>query len=513
MMRSERPQEPDATATATPLPNPTATVERRLHPLSWLFVLLAQLREFAVPLIVLLVAGGRGGDRWQLLGALGALVLALIAVVQYFSYRFRIAGDELVIRSGILQRNLRHIPFRRIHNVTLHQNVLHRVFGVAEVRLESAGGAKPEAQMRVLALADARALEDLLRARGGEAQSVGPLAAQALAQPGERLLALPLSELLRLGLVSNRGMVALAAVFGALAQSGYGEIGKLTTNVGEALFGWASAQHLGWLGWMLGGVTLFFGMVLLLRMLSIALAVLQFFGFELRQSGQRLSIEAGLLTRVRTHAPHHRIQAWTVREGLLQRWLQRQSLQVDTANIAAANQPRPMRELAPIATAQKVASLLARLLPGANWPQLPWMPLHPRAWRRMLLPPSVLTVIVCALLCYRTGWAGASVLLALPWWWLRARRMAAFAAYALSDSVVAVRGGWPGHYWRLAEIDKLQVLSLSQTPFDRRHHMASVRLDTAGAHPMQPPLHIRYLPEPEARALLAALYARMQQPR
>src|SRR3546814_864915 len=177
-----------------------ASDERRLHPLSWLFVLLAQLRQFALPLIVLVFAGGRG-DRWEWIGALGALALPLIAVVQYFSYRFRIGDDELVIRSGVFQRNRRHIPFRRIHNVSLHQNLLHRVFGVAEVHLESAGGVKPEAQMRVLSLADAQALEALLQNRGQSADPATPTTAAA--EPATLLLALPTSELLRLGLIRS----------------------------------------------------------------------------------------------------------------------------------------------------------------------------------------------------------------------------------------------------------------------------------------------------------------------
>ena len=41
--------------------------EHRLHPLSWLFVLLAQLKQFILPLVVLLFAGLvlviRSGDR------------------------------------------------------------------------------------------------------------------------------------------------------------------------------------------------------------------------------------------------------------------------------------------------------------------------------------------------------------------------------------------------------------------------------------------------------------------
>lgn len=496
-----------------PLPAPLANAgsERRLHPLSWLFVLLAQLREFALPLIVLLVAG-RGGDRWELLGAVGALALALAAVVQYFSYRFRIADDELVIRSGIFQRNLRHIPFRRIHNVTLHQNVLHRVFGVAEVRLESAGGIKPEAQMRVLALADAQALEDLVRTRGAERSATDPDGAQTIVRDAP-LLTLPPSELVRLGLVSNRGMVVLAAAFGAFAQAGSRQFGDFSAAIAEAVFGWASAQHVGWLGWLLGGTMVFVLFALMLRALSMVLALVQFYGFELRDSGQRLSVESGLLTRVRAHAPRHRIQAWTIREGLLQRWLQRQSVTVDTANLEIANQPRAMRDLAPIATPAVVSALLARLLPGAQWPVLPWRGLHPRAWRRMLVTPTLLTVAVSAVLAWRYGALGLLALVSLPWWWLRARRVAAFAAVALTDSVVAVRGGWPGRYWRLAEIGKLQGLWLSQSPFDRRHGMASVWLDTAGAGSMQPPLRVRYLPLAQARELVEVLYARIQHAR
>jgi putative membrane protein len=44
--------------------------------------------------------------------------------------------------------------------------MLHRVFGVAEVRLESAAATSPKRSMRVLRLDDALALERLVRHRG-----------------------------------------------------------------------------------------------------------------------------------------------------------------------------------------------------------------------------------------------------------------------------------------------------------------------------------------------------------
>ena len=40
----------------------TDAPERRLHPWSWLFVLLQQLRQFIFPLIALLVFGARKSD-------------------------------------------------------------------------------------------------------------------------------------------------------------------------------------------------------------------------------------------------------------------------------------------------------------------------------------------------------------------------------------------------------------------------------------------------------------------
>ena len=115
-----------------------AAPERRLHPLSWLFVLLQQLKQFIVPLLALFLF--KQGDRNELWPLIGVGVLALVSVWRYFTYRYHIDADRLVIRSGVLHRSLRVIPFARIHNVAVHQSLLHRMFGVAEVRLESAGG-------------------------------------------------------------------------------------------------------------------------------------------------------------------------------------------------------------------------------------------------------------------------------------------------------------------------------------------------------------------------------------
>src|SRR5690606_15715638 len=254
-----------------------------------------QLKQFILPLLVLLFAGrGDRNDLWGLI-AVGALVVASLA--EYFTYRYALRGDGIRIRSGWLHRSLREIPFARIHNVNLHQSLLHRLFGVAEVRLEAAGGVKPEAQMRVLRLDQALALEALIRQRGHASTAASPEAEAAAP-----LLALPTGELVRLGLISNRGMLVVAAAFGALAQTGDDVFGVLVDRWGKVAFGWltdAVGQHAhdSPLAIGLAAITLVRAALALGRLLSILLAILQCHGFVLRDHSGPAPVEPRLLAR------------------------------------------------------------------------------------------------------------------------------------------------------------------------------------------------------------------------
>jgi len=135
--------------------------EHRLHPASILFNILKQLRAFAVPLLLLLVGLGTRDGAWQGWAPLFIVPYTGAAIARYVSFRYRYDSHELFIRWGIFFRNERHVPYERIQNIDAVQNVLHRLLGVVEVRLQTASGTDPEATLSVLALAD---LEDM-RAR------------------------------------------------------------------------------------------------------------------------------------------------------------------------------------------------------------------------------------------------------------------------------------------------------------------------------------------------------------
>ena len=494
--------------------SPDAAVEeqeQRLHPWSWLFALQQQAQQFLLPLVALLFFGSRRqNDEWPFHLVTLAVAAALIvsAVLHYLTYRYRIGRGVLIIRSGIFERTRREIPFARIHNVVVHQNLLHRLFGVAELRLESAAGAKPEAEMRVLRLRQALELEQLIR-QGGSSHAT--VAGQPAAEPATTaLLALPLPELVRQGLISNRAMVAVAALIGAAWQMFPREQAQdFIRDQSRQAFGYASRLQLDTPALLASGVAMLLAALLLMQLLSIALAIVQYHGFRLSAQERRLTVERGLFTRLRSSVAQRRIQAWTLREGVLHRVFKRRQLRVDIAGGAAQEQEgRALKELVPLASPATCDDLLQQLLPNAQWPPLQWHAVSKRGWWRMCLPVVPIVAVATALACHRFGAWGLLPLLWLPWSLFKAHRQVTHMAYTLDTQRVAVRGGWWSRWWRIAELDKLQALRLERSPLDRHFGTATLTLDTAGAFGA-PPLRLRFLDEQDAQALLEQLGGEM----
>lgn len=488
--------------------------ERRLHPLSWLFVLFDQIRSLSLPLI-LLVLFGRGHPAesagWLWLALLASSLLVLAALMHYFTFRFRIDAGELVLRSGLLQRNVRHVPLARIQSVTLHRKLLHRLTGVAEVRLESAvGGSTPEAQMRVLSMDDARALERLVeRHRSLAPSSPETVTAGPAPTPAARmLLHLPPSELVKLGLSSNRGLILVGAGLGLLLDTlGDFLIDSAKDEIQRGLQG-VLGYGLQLLPWLLIGLLVLIVVVLGAQLVSVLLTVLRDYDFKLEQAGPRLSVERGLLTRVRASSPLRRIQRWNLHDNLLLRLFKRQRLSVETAASRQGNHEQSISDLIPIANPHHIQHLLQQWLP--DWPaQIAFEPLHPKAWRRFFVPMAVLILMLSALALPIYGPASFLLLALLPPWVVIAHRRAAACGYALTDSFLIWRSGWLNRRISFAPIAKLQGLKLVQTPFDRRLRMARLHADTAGAPVFGQRLHLIHLPETQARQLYHALSTRI----
>jgi putative membrane protein len=101
------------------------------------------------------------------IGLVVALLLLVGAyqAVYYRRFEYRLTDDTFDIDSGVLSRRSREIPYRRIQNVDVRRNPVQRALGIAEVRIETAGGGETEAQLRYVSAGDADTLQRALSRR------------------------------------------------------------------------------------------------------------------------------------------------------------------------------------------------------------------------------------------------------------------------------------------------------------------------------------------------------------
>jgi putative membrane protein len=344
--------EPAADPSESGLP---ATDLRRLHPLT---PLLRGWKFFAVAVAVL----GQDALRdfnLKLFGIQlgGAIVLGiLLGLLSWWFTKYRIEGDVLRVDSGFLFRRSRRIRLDRLQAVDIVRPVLARVLGVAELRLEVAGGGRTEAPLAYLSEAGAHKLRAELLARAAGLDADTPEA------PESRLVSVPASVLFASTILSAPFLVSLLGFAGVAVTTVY-----LREIVGLAFL----------VPWALGGIG-----VLWQQFVSE-------YGFTVSESPDGLRIRKGLLDTVAQTVPPGRVQGVEIEQQFLWRpngWVR---LSVDVAGYGRGdNDGQKSSTLLPVAPWPVARGLLQRILPGVDVDSVPrvmaprsarW--LRPIGWR------------------------------------------------------------------------------------------------------------------------------------
>ncbi|WP_369800997.1 PH domain-containing protein [Nocardiopsis sp. NRRL B-16309] len=403
----------------------TAEPARRLSPRSMVVGPINQLRSLLVPIAVGLVVGGF--NPW-VIGASAAAVVALLVggLVTWRTVSYEVGEERLEIRSGLVRRSRRTIPLERVRGVDVTSSLLHRLLGVAVVRIEAAAGAgaSEDGKLDAVDAAEAERLRRVLlhrravltegaaasapatvpRPEGDEAPD--PAAAESGAAADGTVTHFSMRRSWYLyGALSLAYLVTpfalLATLFGVVQQSA-------GDRAADVVLDWVTTTDRG----LLTALTATAAGVLVLLMPVFAVISYAFthWGFSLRERDGSLVAERGLFTRRSVTLEKRRIRGHELLDNPLERTRRAVRLRAivtglgDTANRAV---------LLPIGPRPEVDAVLARALTPFRGTLLP----HPRAalyrrWFRAVGPFAVLAGVGLA-----AGWpwlsATAGVLAAL----------------------------------------------------------------------------------------------------
>lgn len=469
--------------------------ERRFHPLTVLFALGGELRNFLAPILFAsFTARSRGGDmqNWFLLFMIPSV---LIAASRYWFSTYRYAETELVVRTGIFFKNERHIPYARIQSVDAKQNVFHRFFKVVDVKVQTGTGGEAEATLSVLPF---EALEEM-RSRVFEGKQAAAAPVEAAPLPaGETILHLPVRETALSGLLDNRGWVVIGAATALVWESGFFD---------RFMDQFESLQSLTQASWTMAAA-IAVGLFVVSPILSVIWAVVRLHGFTLTRRGQELLTEYGALTRVTGTVPLRRVQAVKIVRSPGQLIAGRASIRLETAGGGATTANVSEREwVAPIIHAARVPDFVRGLLPDVQLSEVAWMPADARAGQRRVRFAIYVSLVMGAVTGIWLEWYWAATVTAVfcTWGVIGARQYVKNLGWARTEHAIYFRSGWLWKAVTVVPVPKVQAVELHESPFDRRWQMASVAVDTAGAGAH--PIHVPYLSRAAAEQLRTAVAA------
>ena len=452
------------------------------------------------PILVSFFIGTRSSSSFEdFIGyiAIGFAAFNLIgSVLTYFRYYFHIEDNAMIIDKGVLKRTHTNIPFDRIQTINFKQNIIHQIFGVISVEIDTAGAGKSEISIDALKHEQAHALRDFIMAEKQqleqEAAAEGTQVEEEPAQEYERILHLNPTDLLKVGVSQNhlRSMgLIFAFVFTIINQVSDDWTGLVADGVEE------------YQGYLYESNAFIFAIMVIFVLVisfifSLVTTVLKYFDLSLSINNHGLKIVRGLFNREEISINKKKVQIISWTENPIRRIFHLFTLQIEQASSAEASQLKSKIKV-PGSYIEQVSRVITTVFPAEYYRDEPEFPVSKLLKYRLLFFIGILPILVFGIPIYME--AGLDVLYTLLWLpviWILITQYHKRRSFELNEELLRNNSGILGYSHDLLQLHKVQAIRIKQSWYQRRKSIATVQLFTAAGH-----LSIPFIPLHQAQEL------------
>ncbi|WP_240795580.1 PH domain-containing protein [Aquibacillus halophilus] len=325
---------------------------KRLHPAAMIFTAISSVRQLVYALVpIIILASNDGVFLYLVLGIVGLTILLIgHSILSWLRFTYRVEGDQLRIEQGVIIRKNRTISKNRIQSIDLTQSVIHRIFGLTKVQIETAGSDRSvDAALSAVTFDEGQYLHNELKRK----YEANEMAEDSSEQLGLASQSISFKRLLIAGSTSGSFGVILSLF--ALAFS------ELESFIPETVYN----QTTQWL--FSQGVELLIGLAVmlfvLLWMVGILGTVIKYGKFTITRYEDELFITRGLLEKRQLTIPIKRIQAVAIKETLIRQPLGFATVSVEIAGGVQDDKKVTDTIVFPLLKKSDVPSFLQEILP------------------------------------------------------------------------------------------------------------------------------------------------------
>lgn len=404
------------------------------------------------------------------------VVTVTVAFLRFWFFRYRIEGNSILIRDGILKKTQLDIKFDRIQAINTQQNIVFRQFDLVTVKFDTAGSSKQEGHLPAIKVSLADALKERIR---DERKITAPQAGDEVALPPEShsLLTLGSKDMIRIGLSSNRSLIFLVLLGPIFENLG----DRIEQSIDEStLLNTINGAGISVATGIVIVISIFVLFLLFLASVSIIGAFIRYHNFNLRSEGNVLRSVGGLLTRHEHSVNFAKIQSLRAMQNPVLRLFRRFRLR---AKQASSGRPgRGTHFVVPICEPAHLDMLGAEIF-GDEFSSIDLKPNSPSfrpiarhfVRSRFVLFGALPSLLAAFLFFFLIGKASLFVLT-----WIPVSGLAAWIYYrkygfALAQNGMVLRNGFFGYQTTAFLYRKVQRISVTQTLPQARKGLASIR--------------------------------------
>ena len=439
----------------------------------------------SLPAIIVIMIGGS----MKKLGVIAifviilAIVLSIYSIISFYKYYFYIKGDNLIVHKGVFKKTVLEIPFDRIQSINNEQNLIHRIFSVIKLNVDTAGGSKEEVQLYAIKEEVGQQLREYIldnkktivdHKQGRELQEH-----PHQTEVKEKVFSLSLLQLLKVGLTANHlKSFGIIVFFFFTIYDNIKEVGLDLMEQAEEYLPMAQAalQSV----FLIIFITVLFVMVSFL--VSVITTIMRYYGMTMYRMGDGFIIESGLLNRKQYAAKDSKIQIISWSQNLLQKLAGIYTIIMQQASSISAGSIK--NATAAGLSYNEVTSVSQCVFEKKynDIDTLQWKPINYYYVYKLCVRWTLIFILPFCLMIYaqKLDILISILLLYLIIVWgsyLKYKKK----RYGISKNIVAIQGGAFGHQLSIMEVHKVQNIRLIQTPFQRRRGLSSLIIHTAAA--------------------------------
>lgn len=345
-----------------------------------------------LPVVVggIVLGTNNGNPIW---GAAAVAAVILLGITRYFTTTYRVGPIHVELRRGVLVRQELSVPRSRIRSVDVDRKVLHRLLGLACLRLGTGqatgpGQARNRFELNGIPMSEVPALRAALLAAVPTSDDGATSSAPGSA-PDRREIARLDTGWVRYAPFSTTGLLAVAAFVGLVFQAGLGESLVRSSTVERASDAFTAA------GPFLAVAVTVTAVLVVSSVLACARYLLVYGNLRVTDDGRTLRVGHGLLRIRHATLDRARLRGVDIRVPLALRIAGGARLDAIMTGVAHGNGEASL--VLPSAPAGYVHRAAGDVLTAADPVRVPLIPHGPAARRRrytrVLVP---VTVVVAA---------------------------------------------------------------------------------------------------------------------